>query len=200
MVSYDKTNNNDNLLEDSYDCENLNGKQLVYMGRMTDERGIWIKVGHTDNLKQRIKALPYEFNSPDMKIEMICIYFSTNNISARNTERKTHKYFKSSRKLVEKKYGEVSHECYHNKYKHKMVDYLDKNPNLEKIEPYQVDSITKKRNNKYLVKWKGYPSEDNTWETEENIGLDNEVLVKYKKTHKSHKSKWKTKRAKKMKK
>ena len=46
---------------------------------------------------------------------------------------------------------------------------------LEEAEEYEVEDILDERLNKrrkrkeWLVKWKGYPSEENTWEPEQNL-------------------------------
>src|SRR6201994_4639076 len=55
-------------------------------------------------------------------------------------------------------------------------------------EEYKVEAIIghRKRGPKwiYLTKWKGYGSNDNTWEPEENLLNSEEILEEYKKTHK----------------
>lgn len=41
-----------------------------------------------------------------------------------------------------------------------------------------VDKILDKKNNKYLIKWKGYPSSQNTWEPVKNIKQDAPEIAK----------------------
>jgi Chromo (CHRromatin Organisation MOdifier) domain len=54
-------------------------------------------------------------------------------------------------------------------------------------EEYEVEAILghRKRGPKwiYLTKWKGYGSNDNTWEPESNLINSKEILEAYKKTH-----------------
>ena len=54
---------------------------------------------------------------------------------------------------------------------------------------YEVEKIVDKRTNvyglvEYLVKWKGYPSSENTWEPKTNID-ENTDLIKFNKDNKS---------------
>jgi hypothetical protein len=48
-----------------------------------------------------------------------------------------------------------------------------------------VEEILEERHNKrrrrkeWLVKWKGYPAEENTWEPKENLKNAEEVLTKF---------------------
>jgi hypothetical protein len=55
-------------------------------------------------------------------------------------------------------------------------------------EEYEIDAILghRRRGNtiEYLTKWKGYGSNDNTWEPEKNLLNSEEILEEYKKTHK----------------
>src|SRR6201994_2386408 len=54
-------------------------------------------------------------------------------------------------------------------------------------EEYEVEAILghcfKGNTVEYLTAWKGYGSNDNTWEPEENLTNAEEVLEEYKKTH-----------------
>ena len=38
----------------------------------------------------------------------------------------------------------------------------------------------------YLVKWRGWPKESNTWEPEGNLANCKQVLQNYRKEHKEH--------------
>ena len=53
---------------------------------------------------------------------------------------------------------------------------------------YEVETIlTHRRKGKgieYLVRWKGYGSNDNTWEPEKNLSNSDEILEEYKTVHK----------------
>jgi len=54
-------------------------------------------------------------------------------------------------------------------------------------EEYEVEAIIGHRYKgntiEYLTTWKGYGSNDNTWEPEENLSNSEEILEEYKKTH-----------------
>ena len=59
---------------------------------------------------------------------------------------------------------------------------------MEGEEEWEVESIVRHRKYRgntirYLVKWKGYPSADNSWKPEENLEHAEEVLTAYKTTH-----------------
>jgi len=57
------------------------------------------------------------------------------------------------------------------------------------VESFEVEEIRNKRTNKkgkteYLIKWKGYPEQENTWEPADNLqcfGMINEFEHKYEK-------------------
>jgi hypothetical protein len=64
-------------------------------------------------------------------------------------------------------------------------NYLCPPPDLiNEIEEHEVKFITKHRLHRqscqYLVKWKGYPTADNTWEPEANLEHAAELLKEYK--------------------
>src|SRR5712672_3420731 len=52
---------------------------------------------------------------------------------------------------------------------------------IEDVEEYEVETIINHRHHgrqrhlQYLIKWKGYPSSDNTWEPEENVHAEDLV-------------------------
>jgi len=57
---------------------------------------------------------------------------------------------------------------------------------LEGEVEYEVEAILDHKGTKskhFLVKWKGYPSEDNTWEPEVNLQNCHELLMQYKHAH-----------------
>jgi hypothetical protein len=55
------------------------------------------------------------------------------------------------------------------------------------IEEHEVEFITRHRlcgcSHQYLVKWKGYPTADNTWEPKSNLEHAAELLKEYKDQH-----------------
>jgi len=59
---------------------------------------------------------------------------------------------------------------------------------IEDAEEYKVESIVNHRHYgrghhlQYLIKWKGYPSSDNTWEPEENVHAEN-LMKEYHRRH-----------------
>ena len=57
---------------------------------------------------------------------------------------------------------------------------------MGKEQEYVVEAIRDHQFRKgtiyYLIKWDGYPEEDNTWEPEENLSCDS-LLKEYKKKH-----------------
>ena len=60
---------------------------------------------------------------------------------------------------------------------------------IDNEEEYEMDHIVRhKRNNKgnllFLVRWKGYSMEDDTWEPASNLKHAKETLEEYKKRHK----------------
>jgi hypothetical protein len=67
-------------------------------------------------------------------------------------------------------------------------NYLRPPPDLiDSIEEHEVEFITRHRlrgrSHQYLVKWKGYPTADNTWEPESNLDHAVELLKEYKDRH-----------------
>lgn len=60
----------------------------------------------------------------------------------------------------------------------------NENGTTEEEEEYEVEKVVDKRINKgkveYLLKWKGYSSADNTWESEESLDCP-ELLQEYEK-------------------
>lgn len=54
-------------------------------------------------------------------------------------------------------------------------------------EEYEVEAIIAHKGNRgsrrFLVKWKGYSSAENSWEPEDHLGNASEILKRYKKTH-----------------
>jgi hypothetical protein len=64
-------------------------------------------------------------------------------------------------------------------------NYLHPPPDLiDSIEEHEVKFITRHRScgqsHQYLVKWKGYPTTDNTWEPKLNLEHAAELLKEYK--------------------
>jgi hypothetical protein len=67
-------------------------------------------------------------------------------------------------------------------------NYLRPPPDLiNGVEEHEVEFITRHRlrrhSHQYLVKWKGYPTADNTWEPESNLNHAAELLKEYKDRH-----------------
>jgi hypothetical protein len=67
-------------------------------------------------------------------------------------------------------------------------NYLCPPPDLiNGIEEHEVEFITRhrshRRSHQYLVKWKGYPTADNTWEPKSNLEHAVELLKDYKDKH-----------------
>jgi hypothetical protein len=67
---------------------------------------------------------------------------------------------------------------------------LDQSTELDgdRLEPeYEVESILDhavyRRQHKYLVKWKGYPTEENTWEPKSNLQNSLQLLADYYRAH-----------------
>ena len=58
---------------------------------------------------------------------------------------------------------------------------------IEGEEQYEVELIAahrkRGRGNQYLVKWTGYPSSENTWQSEEGLKEAREILEEYKHSH-----------------
>ncbi|KXN85390.1 Histone-lysine N-methyltransferase SUV39H1 [Leucoagaricus sp. SymC.cos] len=60
-------------------------------------------------------------------------------------------------------------------------------PELDQNEDtYEVEAILnhkeRRRTMYYLIKWKGYPQSENTWEPEENLQKSKRLLVRYKRS------------------
>ena len=59
---------------------------------------------------------------------------------------------------------------------------------IEGEEEYEVEAILKHqgtgKRRKYLVKWLGYPTSQNSWEPEDALKNSQELLSEYKKLHK----------------
>jgi len=59
---------------------------------------------------------------------------------------------------------------------------------IEDVEEYEVEAVVnhrrygRRRQLQYLIKWKGYPSTDNTWEPAENVHAD-ELVKGYHQHH-----------------
>src|SRR5712672_3609880 len=59
---------------------------------------------------------------------------------------------------------------------------------IEDAEEYEVEAIVnhrhygRQRRLQYLIKWKGYPSSDNTWEPEENVHAE-DLVKEYHRRH-----------------
>ena len=67
-------------------------------------------------------------------------------------------------------------------------NYIKPPPELiNNQEEYEIDTILahkqKGKQRLYLIKWKGYGSNENTWEPEENLENSNETLKEYKRQH-----------------
>ena len=59
---------------------------------------------------------------------------------------------------------------------------------IDQEEEYEVEAILNHRQyrgkRQYLIKWKGYPSSENTWEPQTNLERSEQLLKEYKRTHK----------------
>ena len=51
----------------------------------------------------------------------------------------------------------------------------------EKDDEYEVKEILERKGQNYLIKWKGYPTSDNTWEPLTNLGNCRELLKDFRK-------------------
>ncbi|KXN92936.1 Histone-lysine N-methyltransferase SUV39H1, partial [Leucoagaricus sp. SymC.cos] len=87
-----------------------------------------------------------------------------------------------NRKLYQKRDGpfEITHKI-------SPVNYRLKLPPQWKIHnTYEVEAILnhkeRRRKTHYLIKWKGYPHSENTWEPEENLEMAKRILKRYKKS------------------
>jgi chromodomain protein Y len=61
-------------------------------------------------------------------------------------------------------------------------DLIDGNEEYE-VEVILTHQTYKNRQTRYLVKWKGYDSSENTWEPESNLSNAEEELSDYKTRH-----------------
>lgn len=49
---------------------------------------------------------------------------------------------------------------------------------VDGVEQYEIEYIVQKKFNKYLVKWKGWPSSQNTWEPKTSLAQDVPDMVR----------------------
>ena len=54
---------------------------------------------------------------------------------------------------------------------------------VEAVISSRIDGRGKKRSMRYLVKWKGYPESENSWEPEANLEHATEAIEDYFKAH-----------------
>lgn len=55
----------------------------------------------------------------------------------------------------------------------------------EEEDEFEVEEILRRRGQRYLIKWKGYPHSENTWEPIQNLGNCQMVLRQFRRTAKS---------------
>ena len=78
-------------------------------------------------------------------------------------------------------------------------NYIKPPPDLiDGEEQYEVETILAHRRKgkgiEYLIKWKEYSSNENTWEPESNLSNSEEILDEYKKEHRLNEAQQKSKR------
>lgn len=55
----------------------------------------------------------------------------------------------------------------------------------EEEDEFEVEEILERRGQRYLIKWKGYPHSENTWEPIQNLGNCQIILRQFRRTAKS---------------
>lgn len=55
-------------------------------------------------------------------------------------------------------------------------------PQAEEEDEFEVEDILERRGQRYLIKWKGYPHSENTWEPIHNLGNCQMILRQFRRT------------------